>query len=183
MPEIPETKEDIVWKYYNCEKCGTETGYLGELDSANCSKCTLENAVAVKLEGEVNESTLNDLSNVNIKIVGQSLDEERREGTYCLQECVQTNDQETLEKIMRECSELGCNVCLSELESDEVNWPKHYNMGSIQPIDVIENWKLDFRLGNALKYIARAGRKDKTKTRQDLEKALWYIRRFIDKEL
>jgi len=75
-----------------------------------------------------------------------------------------------------------CNTCLSSA-SDAINWPKHYNMGKIQPIDVIESWNLDFRLANSLKYIARAGKKDPVKTKEDLEKAIWYIKRFIEKEL
>ncbi len=75
-----------------------------------------------------------------------------------------------------------CNTCLStKADNDEINWPKHYNTGKIQPIDAIEDWKLDFRLANAVKYIARHEHKGKSKS--DLEKAIWYIQRFIDKEL
>jgi hypothetical protein len=62
-----------------------------------------------------------------------------------------------------------------------VNHPDHYNKGTIEVIDAIEDWDLDFRLGNAVKYIARAGHKN-DKVKQDLEKAIWYIKRFIDKE-
>jgi hypothetical protein len=77
-----------------------------------------------------------------------------------------------------------CNTCLSNKDKEDViHWPKHYNTGNIQPIDVIEDWKLDFRLANALKYIARAGKKDPTKTKQDLEKCIWYVQRYINKEL
>ena len=77
-----------------------------------------------------------------------------------------------------------CNVCKAcQDKEDMVERPSHYNMGKIQPIDVIEDWKLDFRLASALKYIARAGRKDPEKTRQDLEKCIWYVQRYIDKEL
>jgi hypothetical protein len=77
-----------------------------------------------------------------------------------------------------------CNTCLSnENKEDMIQWPSHYNTGKIQPIDVIEDWKLDFRLASALKYIARAGKKDPTKTKQDLEKCIWYIQRYINKEL
>ena len=63
-------------------------------------------------------------------------------------------------------------------KEDPVNAPKHYLSGrTIEPISVIEDWKLDYHLGNALKYISRAGRKDSMK--QDLEKAIWYIERKI----
>ena len=64
--------------------------------------------------------------------------------------------------------------------SDQVNHPKHYNQGRIEVIEAIEDWVLNYHLGNAVKYIARAGRKDKTKTVEDLEKAVWYLRRKIE---
>ena len=75
-----------------------------------------------------------------------------------------------------------CNTCASKVdENDFINWPKHYNTGKIQPIDVIEDWGLDFRLANAVKYIQR--HKHKGSAKKDLEKAVWYIQRYIDKEL
>jgi hypothetical protein len=65
------------------------------------------------------------------------------------------------------------------LDHNLVHRPKHYLEGrTIEPIAVIEDWKLDYHLGNALKYIARAGRKDDLK--QDLEKAIWYLKRKIE---
>lgn len=60
-----------------------------------------------------------------------------------------------------------------------VNHPAHYNTGRIEIIDAIEDWKLGFHLGNAIKYVARSDSK-KNKI-QDLEKAIWYIRREIQK--
>lgn len=65
---------------------------------------------------------------------------------------------------------------------DVIDRPKHYNMGEIEPIDAIEDWKLSYHLGNAVKYIARAGKKDPTKFKQDLEKARWYLSREIEKK-
>ena len=67
--------------------------------------------------------------------------------------------------------------------SEAVNHPSHYNTGEIEVIDVIEDWKLGFHLGNAVKYIARAGVKDPSKEKEDLEKAVWYVRRYIDSVL
>lgn len=61
-----------------------------------------------------------------------------------------------------------------------VEHPTHYNQGKIEAIAVIEDWKLGFHLGNAVKYIARAGRKDPSKEIEDLEKAAWYLKRQID---
>jgi hypothetical protein len=60
---------------------------------------------------------------------------------------------------------------------DPVNHPDHYRAGSIEVIDVIEAFGLGFRLGNAVKYILRAGRKgDRI---EDLKKARWYLDREI----
>lgn len=64
---------------------------------------------------------------------------------------------------------------------DNVNHPSHYTDGKIEVIDFIEDKHLGFHLGNAIKYIARAGKKDPTKTKEDLEKAIWYIKRYISK--
>lgn len=57
--------------------------------------------------------------------------------------------------------------------AEQVDHPAHYNVGSIEVIDAIDDWKLGFSLGNAVKYIARAGHKDDAV--QDLKKAVWYI--------
>lgn len=62
---------------------------------------------------------------------------------------------------------------------EAVDHPAHYAGGGVEVIDAIEAWELGFNLGNAVKYIARAGRKDPTKTREDLEKAAWYLARAI----
>lgn len=62
---------------------------------------------------------------------------------------------------------------------DAVNHPPHYTHGKFEPIDVIEDWDLGFCLGNAVKYIARAGHKDPAKEIEDLKKSRWYIDREI----
>lgn len=56
-----------------------------------------------------------------------------------------------------------------------INKAPHYNTGKYEVIKVIRDWGLGFWLGNAVKYIARAGKKDKSKTIEDLKKALYYI--------
>lgn len=50
--------------------------------------------------------------------------------------------------------------------------PKHYTWRRIEPIDVIEAWELDFSLGSAIKYIARADAS--TRSAEDLLKASNY---------
>jgi hypothetical protein len=65
--------------------------------------------------------------------------------------------------------------------SEQVNHPEHYG-GEENPyeaIKVIEAWNLDFHLGNTVKYISRAGKKEVSKELQDLKKALWYLERKI----
>ena len=68
---------------------------------------------------------------------------------------------------------------VSEKVCDNVNHPSHYTSGKIEVIDFIEDKELGFHLGNAVKYISRAGRKDANKTIEDLRKATWYINRQI----
>lgn len=71
-----------------------------------------------------------------------------------------------------------CNVCVSK-KTDDVNSPKHY-AAKIQPIDAIEEWDIGFHLGNVVKYVARAGKKDPSKELEDLKKARWYLDRYIE---
>lgn len=73
-------------------------------------------------------------------------------------------------------------------KKEKINRPNHYCEGrSIEPIDAIDDWDLGFCLGNALKYISRAGRKESAdmgpieKHIEDLEKAMWYIEREVSK--
>jgi hypothetical protein len=61
--------------------------------------------------------------------------------------------------------------------------PNYYG-GQSNPYEVfkvLEAWEIDkdFYLGNVIKYIARAGKKDSSKTKEDLEKALVYLQRRI----
>ena len=59
---------------------------------------------------------------------------------------------------------------------ENVNHPNHYLKDTgHEVIDVISAWELDFSLGNSIKYIARAGRKNPENTVEDLKKAIWYI--------
>ena len=64
-----------------------------------------------------------------------------------------------------------------------VDHPPHYNVGKFEVIDVIEDWTegwpsgVAFHLGNVVKYVARAGKKESLA--QDLLKARWYLDRAI----
>lgn len=61
-----------------------------------------------------------------------------------------------------------------------VDHPLHYqSKNGLEVIDVIEAFGLGFSLGNAVKYVCRAGKKDAII--QDLEKAKWYIEHEIQR--
>lgn len=67
------------------------------------------------------------------------------------------------------------------MQHNNVNHPAHYTDGRIEVIDFIEDKQLGYHLGNAVKYISRAGKKDPEKTAEDLKKAVWYLNRYIDR--
>lgn len=83
-----------------------------------------------------------------------------------------------------------CNVCWNSEYKDEpfigneilskytpvndpVNHPNHYNAHNIEVIDFIQDWELNFCLGNAIKYICRADFKGNAI--EDLKKAIQYL--------
>ena len=78
--------------------------------------------------------------------------------------------------------QLGWDMIYGKVQltkDDPVNHPSHYTDGKIEVADFIIDKKLNFCLGNAIKYISRAGKKDPTKKIEDLQKAIWYINREI----
>ncbi len=71
---------------------------------------------------------------------------------------------------------------LSNISKKEmVNNPVHYGGKDnvYEAIKVIDAWGLGFSLGNTVKYISRAGKKDKGKELEDLKKAQWYLNHYI----
>tara|TARA_R110000824_G_scaffold25913_1_gene89812 strand:+ start:801 stop:1127 length:327 start_codon:yes stop_codon:yes gene_type:complete len=67
------------------------------------------------------------------------------------------------------------------IDNEMVDHPTHYGGedNTYEAIKVIEAWDLDFNLGNAVKYISRAGKK--VDMVEDLKKANWYLSREIKK--
>lgn len=69
--------------------------------------------------------------------------------------------------------------------TDNVNHPSHYTDGKIETIDFIEDKKLNFNLGNVVKYVSRCGKKKskglstEAKALEDLKKARFYLEREI----
>jgi hypothetical protein len=62
---------------------------------------------------------------------------------------------------------------------DMVNSPAHYQGKKFEVIDIINDYSLNFELGNAIKYILRADKKGNKK--QDIEKAIWYLNHELSK--
>jgi hypothetical protein len=62
-----------------------------------------------------------------------------------------------------------------------VNHPNHYGGEDniYEAIKVIDAWELGFSLGNTVKYISRAGKKNSDKELEDLKKAKWYLEHHI----
>ena len=63
--------------------------------------------------------------------------------------------------------------------SDKINHPAHYTYSKIETIEAIEAWNLPYHLGNAVKYISRAGHKGNAQ--EDIRKAIWYLQRYLEK--
>lgn len=66
------------------------------------------------------------------------------------------------------------------MTKEAVDHPSHYKTARMEVIDIIEEFKLGFCLGNVIKYVLRAGRKNEQTHIEDLEKAHWYLGREIE---
>jgi hypothetical protein len=62
---------------------------------------------------------------------------------------------------------------------DLVDHPPHYNHSEYETIDIIDAWGLDFYCGNAVKYVSR--HKHKGQPAKDIEKAIWYLKKYLEK--
>ena len=103
-------------------------------------------------------------------------------GTPC-EECpfndTNSNCQELMPTQNIEIAKAYLNKNNETIPTDKVNHPSHYNVGTIEVIEVIEDWKLTFNLGNAIKYIGRCEHKNNKK--EDIKKAIWYLERELQK--
>lgn len=89
---------------------------------------------------------------------------------------IQAEDEGCLEDDLKELYEMT----VTDLT---VEHPKHYGGESspFEAIKIIEHFRLGFHLGNVVKYLLRAGKKDDYL--QDLQKARWYLDRYIAQEV
>ena len=69
---------------------------------------------------------------------------------------------------------------LKSLDDNTNTTPSHYQ-GTIQPIDLINAQNLNFNLGNVVKYVCRAGKKQGENVLSDLDKAKNYINYEIER--
>ena len=70
---------------------------------------------------------------------------------------------------------------VSELPKETVNHPDHYQGNKYEAIDIIEDYNLNFHLGNVMKYVLRADKKNSRV--EDLKKAAWYLNRELEREV
>ena len=68
---------------------------------------------------------------------------------------------------------------LQPKSDDPINHPSHYQGKKFEVIDIIEDFDLNFTLGNAIKYILRSGKKNGHL--EDLKKAMWYLEREVSR--
>lgn len=93
------------------------------------------------------------------------------------------NKIKEITSINEDCEKKIKNVKVEDDENnnDPVNHPSHYTSGKIEVMDFIEDKKLNFARGNVIKYVSRAGKKDKDKELEDLRKSSWYLNREIQR--
>jgi hypothetical protein len=77
-----------------------------------------------------------------------------------------------LENVQKEINKIYSDISM-------VDHPQHYKGNKFEVIDIIHDYNLSFDLGNSVKYLLRAGKKDPTKTVEDCRKAIWYIESHI----
>jgi transcriptional regulator with XRE-family HTH domain len=89
-----------------------------------------------------------------------------------------TRMMSAVEETNKEIGKLFSEAYEKYKDDDNVNHPPHYRAGGIETIDFIEAKDLNYRLGNVVKYVSRAGKKN-TDPIEDLKKARWYLDREI----
>lgn len=172
-------------------------------EDKNCSECPLEKLTRnFTLKCDVlSDTTVNTLyrylvkDNVNTCVVCGA---EIPEGRQVCPDCEIGDGCDNCAFALKEPDEEPCNKCKNNILMDDpryktapINWkpegyiapdpikPEYYNDTKITPFDVIDDWGLNFYLGNAVKYIKRAGKKAGNSRLQDLKK----IREYIDHEI
>ena len=146
-----------------CQSCGKRFNQTGA--DIYCPGCTEEIAVAAfKTQGSYNKTCVT---------CGKEFTATDKKQKYCSVSCrsaaykVPTKPEVGAEK---------AKIVFEEIKTDPVKHPSHYTYGKIETKDFIRDKDLNFNLGNAVKYVVRAWRKDTSKTVEDLQKAIQYIK-------
>lgn len=101
----------------------------------------------------------------------EEINEERFEKLYC-------GCEEAYDYISPQGNASGSQSEEQIREFDEITRPRHYCFSEVEPLAVIEAWKLEFHEASAVTYIARAEHKNNRVS--DLKKAAEYLRRKIE---
>lgn len=108
------------------------------------------------------------------------LDEQTSEALSELEVFVLTWDRARLRVLLEVLSSMISICDDAPASSVQETRPLYYGReDGIEVIDIIEEWRLGFHLGNVLKYMVRAGKKGSKLS--DLKKARWYAERFLEK--
>jgi len=173
-----------------CEVCNGK-GYVvpGGVGMANCYMCNGLGFVDIDaIEIKVGDwiQYRGDPSGI---FTGCVIEEDKYKTFFVLSGNIKVQRKDIIEKItmgldpdanekMKYPRNIGVEAMKEKQKQEEkVNHPKHYTFGTIEVIEVIEDWELGFHEGNCIKYIARA--KHKGEELQDLKKAQWYLNKKI----
>jgi hypothetical protein len=152
---------------------------VGSLLSSFAKDITLN-----KIHGYPDKEKIQEYLTKKVKDISADLVEESSH--YTKEEKEKYRDyQEFIEKknkVIDDVTEKFSKTFKSIVEKDNVDHPRHYGGDTTyEVIKVLESWDLDFHLGNVVKYVARAGKKNKATELEDLKKARWYLERKIAK--
>ena len=106
----------------------------------------------------------------------------------CIDMCIDDDGIDYLKSIQKDLrkeeikivKQIAIKKALKEKQPIISSTPKHYQ-GTIQPIDLINAQNLNFNLGNVVKYVCRAGKKQGENVLSDLYKAKNYINYEIER--
>ena len=147
---------DYFYKICGIGRCSMTDGETGPDDGCELGISQEEKALKSEIENKVHgHSDKDNPKRISVDEMFKPLDD-------------------AIAKLSKSIDELENN---SNVTDDPVNHPSHYTDGGIETIDFIEAKQLPYHLGNAVKYISRAGKKDDAI--KDLKKAIWNVDRYI----
>ena len=121
---------------------------------------------------ELLKTIQNDIKNLD-KCIDMCIDDDGIDYLKSIQKDLRKEEIKILKK-------MAITKALKEKQPIISSTPKHYQ-GTIQPIDLINAQNLNFNLGNVVKYVCRAGKKQGENVLSDLDKAKNYINYEIER--